>query len=200
VLACGALATELRAVLAADGLSDAVEVDYLPAPLHNRPEQIVPAVEERLAAVAADRPVLLGYADCGTGGGLDRLIERSGGRLRRLPGDHCYSFFAGADRFAVLHAEELGTFFLTDFLAKHFDAVVWGGLGIDRHPELRDLYFAAYRRVVLITQSGDDGVVAAAERAAGRLGLPLVVDRAGLEPFATSVRVGLAAPAGEAAR
>ena len=191
VLACGALAAELRAVLAADGLVDVVEVDYLPAPLHNRPERIVPAVEERLAGVAADRPVLLGYADCGTGGGLDRLIDDAGGRLTRLPGDHCYAFFAGLDRFTELHDAELGTFFLTDFLAKHFDALVWSGLGLDRHPELRDLYFASYRRVVLLTQSGDTGVLAAAERAADRLGLELVIEDTGLEPFATAVRVAV---------
>lgn len=191
VIACGALATELRRVLALDGLGDRVDVEYLPAPLHNRPERIVPAIEERLAATDAARPVFLGYADCGTGGGLDALVEREGGRVTRLPGAHCYEFFGGATRFARLHAEELGTFFLTDYLAKHFEALVWRGLGLDRHPELRELYFASYRRVVLLTQSDDPRVVDAARAAARRLDLEFVVERTGLEPFAAEVRVGV---------
>ena len=73
--------------------------------------------------------------------------------MQRLPGAHCYEVFAGSEQFAALHDEELGTFYLTDFLAKHFDALVWSGLGLDRHPELRDTYFGNYRRVVLLSQS-----------------------------------------------
>ncbi len=193
VIACGALAQELRAVLDAAGLADAVDVTYLPAPLHNRPERIVPEIEARLAEIDPERPVLLGYADCGTGGGLDALIERSAGRITRLAGDHCYEFFTGAERFAELHEEELGTFFLTDFLAKHFDAIVWDGLGIGRHPELRDMYFGSYRRLMLLTQTGRADVLAAAERAAVLLDLELVVEHTGLAPIAGAVRVGLGA-------
>ena len=192
VLACAALAKELRAVLDHDGLTDAVDVEFLPAPLHNRPDRIVPEIEARLANVDADRSVMLGYADCGTGGDLDRLISRhADGRIARLPGDHCYGFFAGVERFAEVHAAELGTFFLTDFLAKHFDALVWAGLGLDRHPELRDTYFGSYRRVVLLTQTSDADVVAAAQRAADRLGLDLEIESTGLEPFASAVRVAI---------
>jgi hypothetical protein len=191
VLACGALVRELRAVLAEDGLGDAVDVEFLPAPLHNRPERIVPAIRERLAAEPVDRPVFLGYADCGTGGELDRFLAGEERQIVRLPGDHCYGFLAGLDRFTELHAEELGSFFLTDFLARHFDAIVWQGLGLDRHPELHDLYFAAYRRVVLLTQTGDAAVLEAATAAADRLRLELVVEHTGLGPFARSVRVAL---------
>jgi hypothetical protein len=189
VLACGALVRELRAVLGASGLADHVDVDFLPAPLHNRPERIVPAIDERLADVEPGRPVVLGYADCGTGGLLDAYIERSERPITRLPGAHCYEFFAGADRFAALHEAELGTLFLTDFLAKHFDALLWQGLGLDRHPELRDLMFGNYRRVVLLAQSGDPAVEAAARDAADRLGLSFEVEHTGLEPFAEPVRV-----------
>ena len=89
----------------------------------------------------------------------------------RLPGAHCYEVFAGSEQFAALHDEEPGTFFLTDFLARHFDALVWQGLGLDRHPELRDMYFANYRRVVLLSQSDDEEVVAAGRRGAELLGL-----------------------------
>ena len=129
VIACGALASELRAVLRAQALADAVEVTYLPANLHNRPERIVPELEPLLDQAAAQgRSVFIGYADCGTGGALDALLERHP-EATRLPGDHCYEFFSGSDVFAAMHEEELGTFFLTDFLAKHFDALLWQGLG-----------------------------------------------------------------------
>jgi hypothetical protein len=191
VLACGALVRELRAVLAASDLVDLVEVDYLPAPLHNRPERIVPAIEARLADVDPDRPVVLGYADCGTGGLLDAYIDASPRTISRLPGAHCYEFFAGSDRFAELHEAELGTLYLTDYLAKHFDALLWQGLGLDRHPELRDLMFGNYRRVVLLAQSGDPAVEVAARAAAERLGLAFEVEHTGLEPFAEPVRVDI---------
>jgi hypothetical protein len=171
VLACGALAADLRAVLAAGGLDAGIEVEYLPANLHNRPELIAPALRPRLdAAIAGGRPVFVAYADCGTGGGLDALLREFPG-VERLPGAHCYEVFAGTDAFEAMQREELGTFYLTDFLAKHFDALVWSGLGLDRHPQLRDAYFGAYRRVVLISQAPDPDVVARARVAAGRLGL-----------------------------
>ncbi len=191
VLACGALVRELRSVLGASGLTDAVEVDYLPAPLHNRPEQIVPAIDDRLADVDPSRPVVLAYADCGTGGLLDAYLERSDRTITRLPGAHCYEFFAGADRFAALHDDEFGTFYLTDFLARHFDRLVWQALGLDAHPELRDVVFAHYTRVVLLSQSDDPAVVDAAQEAADRLGLAFVHEHTGLDPFAAPVVVAL---------
>ena len=191
VLACGALVRELRAVLGRDGLAAAVDVDYLPAPLHNRPERIVPAIEERLATIADHRPVFLGHADCGTGGLLDAYIARAGRPITRLPGAHCYEFFAGAERFAELHEEELGSFYLTDFLARHFESLIWEGIGIAAHPELRDVYFGSYRRVVLLSQSDDPAVVELGRAAAGRLGLEFVHVHTGLTAFAAPVRVAL---------
>jgi Protein of unknown function (DUF1638) len=166
IVACGALATELRAVLGRTG----VEVRYLPAHLHNRPERIAPTVEAMLDEEGGERPVFVAYADCGTGGHLDAVLARHPG-VERLPGAHCYEVFAGSEQFAALHDEEPGTFFLTDFLARHFDALVWQGLGLDRHPELRDMYFANYRRVVLLSQSEDEDVVAAGRHGAELLGL-----------------------------
>ena len=171
VLACGALVGDLRAVLSASGFGDHLDVQYLPARLHNRPEQIVPALRPLLeAARASGRPVLVAYADCGTGGHLDALLEEFPG-VQRLPGAHCYEFFAGSCRFAEMQDEALGTFYLTDFLARHFDALVWSGLGLDRHPELRDLYFGNYTRVVLLSQSDDPALVVLGRAAASRLGL-----------------------------
>lgn len=198
IVACAALAADLRAVLSQLGATGAVEVRYLPAPLHNRPERIVPALREHLDTVDV-RPVLVGYGDCGTGGALDRYLDDlvgDGRDVRRLPGDHCYEFFAGAERFAELHAAEPGTFYLTDFLAKHFDALIWQGLGLDRHPELRDAYFGNYRRVVLLTQSDDDAVVDRGRRASEQLGLEfehLHVGRAGLsDPVSVHVHRAVA--------
>jgi hypothetical protein len=191
VIACGALASELRAVLRAQDLAGAVEVTYLPAHLHNRPERIVPELEPMLAeAQAQHRAVFVAYADCGTGGALDALLERHPG-VTRLPGSHCYEFFSGAEQFAAMHEEELGTLFLTDFLAKHFEPLLWQGLGLDRHPELRDLYFGNYRRVVLISQSADPEIVAIARAAAQRLGLEFEHRHVGLEPFASVVTEGV---------
>jgi hypothetical protein len=191
VLACGALATELRAVLGASG-ADGVEVRYLPANLHNRPEGIVPALTELLADVPADREVLVAYADCGTGGLLDVLVD---GRpnTRRLPGAHCYEVFAGAELFAELHDAEPGTFYLTDFLAKHFEPLVWQGLGLDRHPQLASMYFGNYTRVVLLSQSTDPAVVDAGRAAAGRLGLAFEHRPVGLRHLDAAVAVSIGA-------
>lgn len=200
IVACGALVQELRAVLRANKLGaddrgvgdhDGIEVRYLPANLHNRPDRIVPELEPILVeAAAAGRPVLVGYADCGTGGHLDALVDRFP-NVRRLPGSHCYEFFTGAADFEALHAEELGSFFLTDFLAKHFEAIIWQGLGLDRHPQLRDLYFANYVRVVLLSQTESQAVIVAGQRAAEKLGLAFEHRHVGLAPFADAVAVSM---------
>jgi hypothetical protein len=191
VIACAALTRELRVVLAPFG--EAIVVEYLPSPLHNRPERIPAAVE----AVLEDRAhlydhVVVAYGDCGTGGLLDALLEKHG--VARLPGSHCYEFFTGADAFAELHERELGTFFLTDYLAKHFDALVVGGLGLDRHPELLDMYFGNYVRVVLLAQSDEPALLALGQAAADRLGLAFEYRLTGLEPFRAAIATLLARP------
>jgi hypothetical protein len=163
------LARELESVLRTNQL-DAVTVDYLPARLHNTPDQIPGLVEERIAA-GKDQyaTVFVAYGDCGTGGLLDAVLDKHG--VERLPGAHCYEFFAGSELFSELQTAELGTFYLTDYLTRHFDRLVWQGLGIDRHPALRDMYFGNYRRLVYLSQVEDTGLVEAAQRASDRLGL-----------------------------
>jgi len=170
VIACGALVREIQDLLAANGIAGAISLRAVPATYHNRPEKIAPAVAKLIkAARARHDPIFVAFADCGTGGALDRVLEEA--RISRLPGAHCYAFFSGLERFAEAEAENLGSFYLTDFLARHFETLVWKGLGLDRHPQLRDLYFAHYERVVYLSQAPGAPSLAAAEAAARRLGL-----------------------------
>jgi hypothetical protein len=167
VLACGALARELEHLASTYALP--LTIDYLPARLHNTPDQIPQLVDERLTLAAnTHQSRFVAYGDCGTGGLLDRVLERHG--VERLQGAHCYEFFA-EDLFTQLHDEEPGTFYLTDYLTRHFDRLVWAGLGLDRHPAMRDMLFGNYRRLVLLSQTEDDDLVAEAALAARRLGL-----------------------------
>ena len=169
VIGCGAIARELVDLVRVNRLAH-VDVRCLPPSLHNRPSEI-PAAVERLIRAARGRyaRIFVAYADCGTGGLLDRVLEREG--VERLPGAHCYEVFAGASEFARLTDEEPGTFYLTDFLARNFERLVIRGLGIDRHPELLTMYFANYRRLVFLSQREDPELLAAARRAARTLGL-----------------------------
>jgi len=165
VIACGALAREIVALK-----YDWIDLTCLPASLHNRPERIPEAVRAKIRANRASYDeILCLYGDCGTGGALDRVIAEEG--VSRIGGAHCYAFYAGEDAFAALAEEEPGTFYLTDFLARHFDALVIKGLGLDRFPQLRDDYFGAYRRVVHLAQVDDPETTAKARAAARRLGL-----------------------------
>ena len=178
VIACAALAGDIRHVLASPGWSH-VDIDYLPATHHNRPEKISPDVE-RILLEKADRyeRILIGYADCGTGGQLDRLLERYP-TAERLPGAHCYAFFAGLEEFDALMDEELGTFFLTDFLARHHEALVFGALGLDANPELVEAYFGNYRRLHYLAQQPSPDLTEAARRCANRLNLEFVQSNVG---------------------
>ena len=154
----------------------AVDVHPLPPLLHNRPDRIAAQVDDLAAQLAGryDR-VAVGYADCGTYGALDEVCERRG--LARLAGLHCYDVFGGADRVRAMFEAEPGTYVLTDFLVRSFERTVVAELGLDRHPELRDDYFAHYTRMVWLAQDPDDELRALAQRAADRVGLPLrVVD------------------------
>ncbi len=192
VVACGALVRELRAVLAplAESGSVGIDVEYLPANHHNRPERIAAAVRAVVEPRRGDYDrVLVGYADCGTGGALDALADELD--LVRLPGAHCYEVFAGGDRFAALHDAEPGTFYLTDFLARYFDALVIAGLGLDTHPELRAMYFGNYRRLCYLAQSDDAELLARARRAAACLELEFHHVPTGLSMLAREVAVSL---------
>ncbi len=169
VIACGALARELRAVIDANRL-DAIDLRCLPASLHNRPDRIPERIRQ---AIRRWRPhyarLLVLYGDCGTGGELDRVLAEEG--VERIAGPHCYAFYASEAVFDALATAEPGTFYLTDFLARQFETLVWRGLGLDRHPELLPLYFENYRRLVWLAQTDSPAVEAKARAAAARLGL-----------------------------
>ena len=175
LIVCGALAREVIALKERHGWN--AEVLAIPAVLHNTPDGIPPAVQQRIreARQKFDRIVVV-YGDCGTGGQLDALLEAEG--VERLQGPHCFEMYAGGS-FDRLMAEEPGTFFLTDFLVSHFDRLVIAELGLDRFPQLRDDYFAHYTRAVYLAQQDDPLLRNKAEVAAQTLKLPLEVHRVG---------------------
>ena len=177
VLACGAIAREVLAIVRLNGWSN-VTVRCLPAQLHSRPERIAPAVDARLTEERGRyEHVFVAYADCGTGGELDRVLDKHG--VERLPGAHCYGFLTGNAAWEELHDAEPATFYLTDFLARHFEAIVIRGLGLDRHPQLLPDYFGNYRRLLYLAQTDDADLRARAQAAAERLGLAYEERRTG---------------------
>jgi hypothetical protein len=168
LIACGALGREIAALRRANGWQS-VDVRCLPAQLHNRPERIAPAVREEIRAHRDRyREIFVVYADCGTRGALDAVLREEG--VERLPGAHCYEFLATPKVFAELSEAEPGTFYLTDFLLRHFDRLVTRSLGLDRHPELAAEYFRHYKKLVYLSQSETPGAIERARRIADSFG------------------------------
>ncbi|PVB63317.1 DUF1638 domain-containing protein [Labrenzia sp. 011] len=184
VIACGALAREIVAIRNMNGL-DHIDLTCLPAKLHNSPEKIPGEVRRTILANRdAYSDILVAYGDCGTGGLLDQVLEETG--ARRIAGAHCYAFFSEPEAFDRMEDDQLGTFYLTDFLARHFQTMVIEPLGLDWHPQLRDMYFAHYTRVLYLAQTDDPALEEAARQAAERLSLPFEMRRTGyglLAPF-----------------
>lgn len=169
LIACGALAHEILALKVANGWAH-MDLQCLPAKLHLWPDKIIPAVEDAVvAARGAYETVFVVYADCGTGGLLKAACDRLG--VDMVEGPHCYAFFEGNAAFAAKAADEFTAFYLTDFLVRQFDAFVWKPMGLDRHPELRDIYFGNYTKLVYQAQTDDPALDARAEDCARRLGL-----------------------------
>jgi len=172
IVACGAIATHIQEIATAKALD--LTIYPLPPLLHNRPEKIAGEVEALLIEIKAKHErCAVAYADCGTYGALDIVIERHG--VKRLVGNHCYDIFAGAAEIENLMAENAGTYFLTDFLAKSFHRSVIVELGLDKYPHLRDDYFKNYSRVIWLAQERTPELEKAALDAAALIGLPLEV-------------------------
>ena len=169
LIACGALAREILALIEANGWTH-IDLQCLPAILHNTPDKITPRVLDMVEKHrgAYDR-IFVAYADCGTGGLLEQALEPLGVDL--VPGPHCYSFFEGNQTFAARSEDEITTFYLTDFLTRQFDAFVWKPLGLNRHPQLLDSYFGHYEKLVYQAQTDDPALTEKAREAARRLGL-----------------------------
>ncbi len=168
VIACGALAREIIDLKTANKW-DHLDLTCLPAILHNHPERITDAVSDTIAKHKADyHSMYVAYADCGTGGLLEKACEELG--VEMIKGPHCYSFFEGNDAFAA-HDDEITAFYLTDFLTRQFDAFVWKPLGLDKHPELRDAYFGHYTKLVFQSQTNDPALLEKAKECAEKLDL-----------------------------
>jgi len=187
VIACGALAHEIVALREANGWSH-LDVQCLPADLHNTPRRITEAVQARIHANRNRyASIFVAYGDCGTGGELDAMLARE--NVERIPGAHCYEFYTGGAAFAELADEAPGTFYVTDFLLRHFDRLVVRGLGLDRHPELAAQYFGNYRRLVYLAQAPTPDRIAAARAAAARLSLAFEARHTGYGDLERSLRM-----------
>ena len=169
LIACGALAREILAITTGHSWHH-MDLTCLPALLHNSPDKITDAVR---ACVAKHRDsyqnIFVVYADCGTGGQLQSACDDMG--VKMIAGPHCYSFYEGNERFSNEHADEITAFYLTDFLVRQFDAFFWKPMGLDRHPNLRDIYFKHYTKLVYQAQTDDPALTEKARDCANRLGL-----------------------------
>jgi hypothetical protein len=170
VIACGMIAREVLAVKERLGL-DHIDLTCLPAEFHFYPDRIAPAMDKAILEAKADgyKHIFVGYGDCGTGGQLDRVLEKHG--VERMAGPHCFAFYQGAKAFEAIGDGDMLTFYMTDFLCRQFDAFFIKPLGLDRHPELIADYFGNYEKVVYLAQIDDPELDRVAEDAAKLLGL-----------------------------
>lgn len=191
VIACGALSQELNYLKKINSWKN-ITIQCLSAELHNTPKLIPIKVKEKLDLMADDfDKVYLAYADCGTGGLLDSLLKDY--NIERLPGAHCYEFFAGKNPFLSLTEEELGTFYLTDFLVKHFNRLVVEGLGMDRYPQLKNEYFKNYKKLTYLAQTDSKELKNKAKQYADFLNLEYNYYYTGLNQFKVAIEKGIKA-------
>lgn len=170
IIACGMIAREVMSVNDQLGF-DHIDLKCLPASYHHHPEHIAPEMDKAILKAREDgfEHVFVGYADCGTGGELDKVCSKHG--VERIQGPHCFSFYMGNEAFKRSDDDYLTTFFITDFLARHFETFMKRPLGLDKHPELREMYFSNYTKALYIAQTNDTELQAKAKEAAEFLGL-----------------------------
>ena len=185
VISCGALAREIVELQRLNDWTH-IKIQCLPAELHNRPHKIPGAVEAAIEKYKDEyEHLFVAYADCGTGGALDKVLEKHG--VARLPGAHCYEFYSGSGEFAALSENEPATFYLTDFLTRHFERLVKQGLGLDNHPQLLETYFGNYRRLVYLSQVDSAELETMARQWADYLGLDYEHRHTGLAPVGRNI-------------
>ena len=185
VIACGAIATELVRIKKLNQW-DHIEFQCLPPDLHNSPDQLPAAVKAKIESQSKlYKDIFVAYADCGTGGALDKVLDEYG--IERIPGAHCYEFFSGSDQFNAIAEEEPGSFYLTDFLVRHFDRLVVKGLGMDRLPQLIPVYFGNYKRIVYLAQTESPKLQAMARVHADYLGLEYKYHFCGDTPLSSAL-------------
>ncbi len=186
LIACGALAREIVGLIEANGWRH-IDVQCLPAKLHNTPEAIPEAVREKIRAARAKggyERILVAYGDCGSGGRLDAVLAAEG--VERIAGPHCYAFYSGNKAFAArADAQDMRAFYLTDYLVRHFEKLVWQGLGLDRNPDMLAFVFGHYEKLVYLAQTKDAALEAKARAAAERLGLAYEYRYTGLGELAS---------------
>jgi hypothetical protein len=176
IVACGAIATHIDAIKSKHNLD--ITIYPLPPLLHNRPEKIAGEVDALLSRIESQHDeCVVAYADCGTYGMLDEVVERHG--VSRLQGNHCYDVFAGKAEISKIMSNSPGTYFLTDYLVKSFHRSVVVELGLDRRPELRDDYFKNYTQVLWLAQNYTQELADEAQAAAELIGLPLTIRNVG---------------------
>ncbi len=170
IIACGAIAREILAIRDANGL-DHIDLECLPAIWHVYPERIAPALREKIAAAKAAGygRIFIGYAECGTQGQIDKICAEEG--IERIAGPHCYAFFSGTEKFLAECEHEFTAFYLTDLITRQFEAFVIEPLKLDTHPELRDMVFGNYTKIVYLAQTDDPALQAKAKWAADYLRL-----------------------------
>ncbi|MEM9333016.1 MAG: DUF1638 domain-containing protein [Pseudomonadota bacterium] len=170
IIACGMIAREVMAVNAQLGFEH-IDLKCLPAAYHHHPEKIAPHMDKAIEEARQEgfEHIFVGYADCGTGGELDKVCEKHG--VERIEGPHCFSFYMGNERFLQCQDDYLTTFFLTDFIVRHFETFMKRPLGLDKHPELKEMYFANYTRALYLAQTSEEDLSEKAREVAEFLGL-----------------------------
>jgi len=174
LIACGALAKEINTLITRNQWYT-FDITCLPAHFHNYPDRIVPQIQKKISNAKLSglyNEIIVVYGDCGTGGLLDKLLNKE--KIKRISGNHCYEFYTGVTKFSNLAIEEIGTFYLSDYLVNFFDKLIIEGLGIQANPELRDVYFKNYKRLVYLAQTKNSVLEEKAEYAAKTLGLKYI--------------------------
>lgn len=178
VIACGAVAQDAAALIERHGWR--ADVHGISSDLHMTPVEIAPAVETKIEALLPRyRRIVVVYGDCGTGGRLDAVLAKY--PAVRPAGVHCFQWYAGPlyERFH----DDIGIYFLTDWLVTNWDRAVVKGLGLDRFPWLKETYFGNLSRVLFVRQHPDPSREAKAREIAAYMDKPLEIHDLGIEPL-----------------